>query len=501
MKPFKARGTRIIFKLINVVPWIFRKRLVEQANYYLSDRSKSLRDKENNFENCSFLEGDFSWKAVGVVVRVDHFEFELIRRWMKNNAPPGDYNPKFDNEFFSTKFVDRNYSRPLGWISFREKLFHKPLMEIDLPESLCKYCFISFNGLPNGFTYLSMYFFLLPEATSKIKYASVCEIERYVNFQSLNPFSKRFKIIEHHGRSANIIKFIKNNLNLVLEDVKLATTQILNTWRIKKNSDQLITVADFYRDSDTSYFFTPDIQQNHNEVSRDSETLFVLLGRNDYFCDSGLSSDPCENYCVVREHDGYHLDAFFIKSQSHRNLKGKDNFAEINLDISESHLFLSLLLDCHNQYKNIANYATVALLPKNNIDLEVRYKILFDSLLKLDSLHENILAIEKHINFACMEEYKVSSKEIIQRLQENVQELRLSIDNRMHRSNAELKIEDIKFHRNYSRIFSILVIAQIILAALTVDDWGIKIDDLCSYKESLMRYIEFKFDYLIKEFK
>ena len=170
------------------------------------------------------------------------------------------------------------------------------------------------------------------------------------------------------------------------------------------------------------------------------------------------------------------------------------------MSISDSHLFLSLNLDCYNQYKKIVDYGNIALLQNNNLDLSAKYKILFDSLMMLDSLEENILAIEKHVNFGCVDKYQERSKELILRQKDLIKILRSSLDKRINRSNAELQIKDIKFHRSYTIIFSILVITQIFLAALTVD-WHENFEDLYSFRTTVINKIEVEYENFIKKFE
>jgi hypothetical protein len=229
MKPLKAHATEIIFKLINFVPWIFPDWLSDRASFYSGDDSRKLRERDDLIVTASFLAGDFSWKAVGVVVRIDHRELELIHQWMKRSAPPGKYDPEMDSHRFSTKFASLGSHCSLGWISFNSAKYLQQLMIIDLPGILCESCFITFDKLPSGFTYLSLYFLLSSEATTRIQNTDLCEIERYYYFQSFNPFSKRFRILAHYSRRQGIRKHIKENLNSIVKDVRLATTYILKT--------------------------------------------------------------------------------------------------------------------------------------------------------------------------------------------------------------------------------------------------------------------------------
>lgn len=86
MKPIKAKYTEIVLLLARIFPWAFPKWLQFIAKGYSRKELASIQhlyEKEDRIESASLLEGDFKWKAVSVVVRVDHGELDLIRRWLK----------------------------------------------------------------------------------------------------------------------------------------------------------------------------------------------------------------------------------------------------------------------------------------------------------------------------------------------------------------------------------------------------------------------------------
>ncbi|ALQ51705.1 hypothetical protein [Nitrosomonas ureae] len=467
MKPAIAHVSEFIFKLVNSIPWLFPNWLTERASYYSSDEFKKHENDNNLILTGSFLEGDFSWKAVGVVIRIDHQELELIHKWMKRKTPAGSYDPKRDSDSFSTKYTDLGRHRSLGWISFGNAKFFQNLAIIESIETICKSCYITFDRLPNGFTYLSLYFLLSSEATSRIHNTNLRDVESYFYFQSFNPFSKHFKVLILNRRNQVIKEHIKEILNTIFNDVRLATISILNTWNIKKDLDEIITVADFYRDSDAPYFKSFDDQKDQNVDIIDSRSNFVLFDRNDHFYDAKICNDSSESYCEVQNDEDIDVDVFFIKSQLKETFDKWDDFPNCGLTISDSHLFLSLLLDCHKQYKKIAENANSAILQYDD-DLEVRYKVLFNSLIKLDALDENIIAVEKYISFGCIRKYQARVEMIIEHQKKIVQELRSSIDKRCKSGAAELQIKSIKFHRCYSRLFTILIFIQIFLAAFAI---------------------------------
>lgn len=492
LKPAKAHITEFIFKFVNLAPGLFPAWLANSANYYLSDDwVNKTRESEDGIENASLLEDNFCWKAVSVVIRIDHHELELIHRWIRNTVHPMNYDSNTDAKFFVTNYDSQGGGyRSLGWIRFNEGNDYNALAKIDLPNTHCESCYVTVSKLSSGFIYLSLYFFLTKEATVRISNIDVKEIKRYVCFKSINPFSRNFRIIEHYDRRRSIKKYIKNNFNIRLKDIESTTFHILEMWNIKKCSDEINMVSDFYRESDEPYFYKLNEKQNQNVANINKNLTYVLIDRYQNYFDAELTNDPDETYCIIKEDEDIHLDAYFIKNISKNELEARNRFSKIGLRINDSHLFFSLHIDCFKQYKKIAHYANRALL-KNNNKPEVNHQILFNSLLKLDILRENIDAIKESISFNCMEKYQTSSKRIIKYHYKLMSDLRSSIRSRRNNTNIELKIEDIKYHRVYSLILAILVIVQIILASLTVD-WKLKIDSIISMYESTKSIIEIK---------
>lgn len=107
MKPIKAKYTEIVLLLARYIPWVFPKWLRFMAKSYSRKEQESIRhlyEKEDRIKSASLFDGSFKWKAISVVVKVEHDDLDSIRRWLKSNASPGDYNPERDDSVFENKY-------------------------------------------------------------------------------------------------------------------------------------------------------------------------------------------------------------------------------------------------------------------------------------------------------------------------------------------------------------------------------------------------------------
>ncbi len=108
--------------------------------------------------------------------------------------------------------------------------------------------------------------------------------------------------------------------------------------------------------------------------------------------------------------------------------------------------------------------------------MKKNYDILFESTNQLESLRENILAIQQEIPRGCIESYSDSAKRIAKHRLKLADKLKESIDNRLSGLNSEMQVQNLRFNRKYSLLVGLLIIIQIALAALTID-WD-KLDDM-----------------------
>ncbi|MBS4068914.1 MAG: hypothetical protein KGZ62_09950 [Sulfurimonas sp.] len=465
MKPLKAKYTEIVLSLARILPWIFPKWLRYIAKGYSRKELESIQhlyEKEDWLKTASLLDGKFRWKAISVVVKIDHKELDSVRRWLKSNASPGDYNPERDDNAFRSRYDDGGRYRHIGWIHFHKEDRLNSLVRMEIDTKFCDSCYTSISMFSYGINYLSLYFFLKESATEMVCEVDVSEIKRYYSFSSINPLSQQFKAIQHHSKLNIIEDLINKNINIVCADVVVAASEVLKLLGIKKTNSDLVLTADIYRDTDEPYFIEDGETCN-------KEKSYIQICRKSYgFFDEKISSEPSDNFLSRHVVEKNNLDVLFIKSQCIESFSQFYNFAKNGLALYDSHLFISMFIDVTKKYEEISELAKTALL-KNSNKIEKNYDILFESASKLDLLKENIIAIKNDIPLSCIAAYSDSAKKIAEYKLELVDKLKEAINSRLAGLNSEMQIENLRFNRFYSLLVGFLIVIQIALAALTID--------------------------------
>jgi hypothetical protein len=478
MKSTKAKYTEVVFLLARLIPWLFPKWLQSIAKSYSRKEQESIQhlyENEDLIKSASLFDGIFKWKAVSVVVKVDHDDLDSIRRWLKSNASPFDYNPERDDAVFKNKYDHDDGYRNLGWIHFHGEDRLTSLIRMEEETEFCDSCYVSLSKYSYGINYLSLYFFLKESATEIISNVNVSEIKRYYAFASANPFSRQFRVIQHHSKRNLVENLINENVNKVCNDVVNMAKKVLCLWRINKDKSKLTLIADIYRDTNEPYFIEDNERKDDSHIN--------VCRRSFGFFDEKISKDDSEHFLsrhVVERND---LDALFVKSKSLEEFDQFDNFARNGLALYDSHIFISMFIDVAKQHVEVSEYANSALL-KNSNKVEKNYEILFESATNLESLRENILAIQKEIPQGCSESYSNSAKRIAKYRLKLADKLKASIDGRLSRLNSEMQAQNLRFNRNYSFLVGLLIVVQILLAALTID-WA-KLED--RFNSSFLAY-------------
>lgn len=464
MKPIKAKYTEIVLLLVRVFPWVFSKWLQCIAQGYSRKELESIQhlyEKEDQIESASLLDGNFKWKAVSVVIKVEHDELDSIRCWLKSNASPSDYNPERDDDTFKNKFDSGGAFRSLGWIHFHKEDTLTSLIRMEETE-FCDSCYVTLSTYPYGINYLSLYFILKDSATEMVCDVNVSEVKRYYTFASTNPLSQQFRAIQHFNKRRVVEELINKNIDNVCNDVVRMTTKILRLWRIKKERSRLSLIADIYRNTDEPYF--TEITKDKNKESNHLHICQRTLG----FFDERLSSDASENFLRRDIVEKNNLDALFIKSKSLETFDRFDNFANRGLALYDSHIFISMFIDVSKQQSEIVEYANSALL-KNSNRVEINYDILFESTSRLEVLKENIISIQKSIPYSFRSSYSDKAKQIAKHRLELIDKLKATMDRRLAGLNSEMQVQNLRFHRRYSLLVGLLILIQILLASLTID--------------------------------
>lgn len=444
MKPLKARITEGILSAAGKAPIVFSRRLSEAGKYFLLESKGELDFDEDPTETASLFDFSCDWKAIGVVVQIDHNELSAIHNWIKGSASTGWYAPERDSEVFETKFSGGLSYRNLGWININKQKSVAAIASIEILESCCSNCYVSIQKLAHGFTYLSLYMLLSESAKKELFSSDVRHIEKYRCFQSLNPFSKGFKIIEHHDRHNGIERYIYGHVEKIVKDAKQSSVYILEMLGLHKKVDDLVVVADICRNDVAPYFVEADVGALSER--RGEEKHRVIIERYRGYMNDEISSDPNENSCRQRFSSELGVDRIFIKSQNDNAVDQFKDFRNTGMALYDSHLFTSMLIDVDKKFDSVSEFSNGVSL-RSKKEVARRYKILLNSKVKLDSLRENIKAIEGSIGWACDGRYAEYSKRVIKWQAKKVDELQLAIEKRRLHSGDELQYRNLLFQK------------------------------------------------------
>ena len=87
----------------------------------------------------------------------------------------------------------------------------------------------------------------------------------------------------------------------------------------------------------------------------------------------------------------------------------------------------------------------------------------------MEALRENILAIQQGVPSSCIPSYSDGANRIAKYKTVLVEDLKKSIDRRLEGFNREMQVQNLRFNRRYSLLVGLLIVIQILLAALTID--------------------------------
>lgn len=483
MKPHIARYTEIIMLAARIAPLFFPAWLRTMAKEYQKDKDAIAEHlHRRKVSTISFIRGDFTWKGVSVVSRLDSDEIEKLHKWYKQKNPTG-YLSDFDLEWFQTRFDKVGGFRPIGWIGLKSHNALYRIASLNLQNNCCDSCYATITRASHGIAYLSLYFMLNEDATKKIRNLDVSDIEGYYCFQKFNFYANRG--IEHHAQDDAASFELRKNIESVCTDVKAATTQILNWWGIKPKNKHLVLVADLYRDTDEPYF----VKERPSEAVQVG-TESVYIDRWHSFYDDNLSDDPSESYCHHQLHKDISFDALFIKSKKSENFEKWEYFPAQASEIHNSHLFYSLIWEAMKQYESIASYSNLALLVNKN-SIEHNHNTLFKSKSDLNQLKNQLTGIFGLIGHYCRTVYAAHAKTILKLQLQHIKSLEISIDSRIATLDKQIQLQNLKFNKRYSWAVGFLVFVQIVLAVLT-GDWSKNATNLKSVTDKLHEFIRVK---------
>lgn len=470
MKPFKAKYTEWVLSFAGKFPYLVSSRLRFMGkNHAESEKPRDpensaiqkLRAIENGISSAGLFEDGVKWKGVSVVTSLNRNELKKIHKWMRGRDASFSYSERHDRSVTSTDLVNSG-SNNLGFVSFDQPNMLS-VANISLTVSIPTSCYVTTLRLQKGVTYLSLYIFLNDTATARVSNVDVRNVVRYKNFQSTNPFSKRFSVVEHHDRYGIIEQLVFDNARSVMTEVNQAATALLQAWGVKRKAEDFATTADFVWDGVGSYFVdSPSV------IPSDKETSHVILTpTTGKFLYKRLSEDCTEQYINGHIADEIGVSAIFLKSEDSSTAEKYNSYLHSAHSSTDYYTYFLNVLEVEMQFKNCMRVASPIFFSyKRNARKNLR--VLIESSLSLNLIEERLKALETGINWSDDKYWKTTQAQI-QFVKAKVTELKADIEKRKELNNGELQLSNLVWTKRYSILVGFLVVVQIALSLLNVD--------------------------------
>ena len=464
MEPLKAKYTRWLFYLATKFPWFFSKRIRYLVSTYAgpeSDYIKGLYKDEDCITSANLFRGDVKWKGVSLIAAMGRSDLTRIHKWMNSqNGSPGNYNASHEKGINSTNLVGSAFNN-LGLVSFdRPNMF--AVCSISIVAELPQSCYVTLLRLKNGVSYLSLYISLDEGVEKKITRVDVSGVKRYKCFQSVNPFSHRFSVVEHHERRNVIEEKIYGNARDVVSQARQAASALLQVWGVKKSILDFATLADFFREGSGSYFDDEATRENDEQPV----SLTVVEPWNGFFC-SPISDDVSENYIENYVPEKIGVDAIFIKSQETSLVERGDRYIQLYNGVRDYYAYMLMLAEIYSQFKScMRKVSPIFFKYKNSVRADL--KTLLRANLALNLIDERLGAVEEGLHWSDKKYWQHTRNRILG-IRSQVVALRTDVERRKSLTDGELQLTNLIWMRRYSIIVFVLVLVQIALSVLNVD--------------------------------
>ena len=466
MKPFKAKYTELVLYLAGKLPFLFTKRLRLCGDYFLNSRDRPLSNfkataKDEKIKFASLFSERMVWKGVSLVGAVEKSDLRKLHRWMKSQKGSlGYYHSSHDATVESTDLVNSGWCN-LGLISFGPE-YSGSIGNLSLLARLPKGCLVTILKLPKGVVYLSLYVILEDSASDEVFKVDVSGLESYVCFKSLNPFSAKFSILEHHTRDQESTKLIYGKARNVIEEARQAAAAVLQVCGIKKNMQDFATAADFCRDNGSAYF----TDEPTGFICDDSNNVIYKPSQGRFMC-SKICDDTTEEYLDRYITAELGVDGVFIKSEIFSKIEEYRRYVDTMHSASECYTYILYVSEVFKSFKKSMDSAS-PVFSSYKMKTRKNLRFLIESSLQLNLVEERLKALQEGVRWID-KKYRVFTERRIKDLAETVGTLREDIDRRKELNNSELQLSNLIWTKRYSLLVLFLVFVQVALAMLGMD--------------------------------
>ncbi|QUT00495.1 hypothetical protein [Proteus terrae] len=455
----KKKITKIIFDCAFKFPFIFPKYIQSHAKSMHSDSDiiNSLKEKNKVDKMVSILNHDPYWKSISFSFIFNNSELKNLEKWKIKKA--SSIMGELSKHAITPQSFDNSSSCDnIGNISINEEGSPNVLYSMYIESSYFKNIHISLIHFSSSLSLISFYIYLDSGVTNLINNVKLPKITEFVELETLNFFNKKRRGVIPHRDYSYANKYIQENMKDVYLEAWKLITFILKEMKVKKNKFESNCIFDFYIDNTPPYF-------NRQNKNRDVNKYVII---DTHLINKNLIINNNEDDSFIVESGMEEIDMIYIKTHPQSDYDDYDNFKNTYCSNYDSHLHVSILQLIGKKIDFLSNSIERIKPFDEKNKLSKIHKDLFNILYELEIVKNWLKSIKKdnfyYSDYGYQYFFKKSTKNMINRVS-HLKEITNSI---YLLSENKIQISNLKYNQHYSKIIFILVITQIILAAMTI---------------------------------
>lgn len=452
----KVKYTQIVLDLAYKIPFLFPRIIGHYAKEYNSnsDYITNKKQEENHIKLASLFESPFYWRGISFSVFLSNEELLYLKRWQNRRSII--MSRSNGNYIVSDSFDQDNGWVNVGLIRINQDTIMDDLFSVYTSNDFFSGIYITLTKYSTGLSFLTFYIYCNRQLTDLVSNVSVPKMNYFVEFESFNVFSRKCHSISlldnwHHADS-----IIKRNIVNVNSSAKELIKYLFNEIGIKKKESDMYCILDMYADQVSPYF------DDNAFLEGDQHDHHILFSKQKKFINSILSDNSADVFIDNRYLNVAGVDYIYMKvSRSATN-------TEV---VSDSNEYLSIVpvLLMSKKIDLLSGYLNSAKLHNRKQPVEKIYESLYDISYQLHMILAWFKSSRRFFLFNIPAAYRKNISNMISYQMSRVENLKEVSGGIYSLSDNRIQIRNIRYNKRYSIMVFVLVIIQVILAAMTID--------------------------------
>lgn len=410
-----------------------------------------------NYNSASFFQDDFSWKGINVSLRITSLEKNCVFKWISKNNPSSSHWQKASNEDNNLNNAYSSYN--LGTVSVNDSRSFPDLQSVYVDNDFFSSVFISMISLPSGLCILTFYFNLNDSATHLIKNVNVKGLSTYSSFPGYNIFSKKNRYTISYDSASQSEDVLINNFNVAISSAKEVVSHLLK--QMKCNIKDFVITSDFYMDQDKPYFGTISRDEQH-EVKE----LALITPWAD-FSDMRYSTDPNEHFISVDRFKELEINYIYLLCKKSNTFGQFNNYPRRSYSIGDAHMVF--IAPCVLDLEINLITKRINFVGQRQNKISSYHDELFTCVSFMEEMKSWVHDHERNNRLMVNPKYKPVLKSMTGKLTGKSERI-LELSKRLYaHSKNRVEVSNIKYTQANSFVVLILILLQIILAAMTIE--------------------------------